>query len=274
MRTEQIVAAALTDFANYAAIRHGESCDEDFANLTGRLIADFGRERGLNMELHPEALDWRRMVKGPAVEPFVTRLSEDDHAQIVDNVRETVLDYVWRTKGGREVPVNGIRHEGTPPSSVVATKETAAPEVSLDWKFLEELELGPQAADPVAADPVMWLKERLHFWQRQLRLQDWDIAAEFATYQELGANNCGLLWSNRESKEARIRILRPEETPPASQIWGDWSREKFLVHELVHLYYLDWQTSNDREDPIYIAKEQAVEMLAGAFVSLAQGTPR
>lgn len=162
-----------------------------------------------------------------------------------------------KTSGGREVPVNGLRYEG--PGSV--RKEPDAQPNAVDDDLV------------MVYDSNLWLHQRLKFWQRQLRLQDWQITAQFATYTELGSKS-GALWDSREVKSAHIRILAFEENPPRSQSYGTWDREVFLVHELVHLFYLDWETSEDKEDPVFIAKEQAVELLSCALVRLSRGEER
>lgn len=168
------------------------------------------------------------------------------------------LDHPMHTSDGREVPVTGVRFEGQGPVRA---------EPPADALFAESP--GVQ----MVFDHDLWLQERLAFWQRQLRLLDWDITAEFSTYNEMQGRS-GLLWHNEESKEARIRILGRAEWPSPSTAYGTWDEEAFLLHELFHLFYLHWDTSEDKEDPIYIAKEQAVDLLATALLRLARGEPR
>lgn len=117
-----------------------------------------------------------------------------------------------------------------------------------------------------------WLDERLAYWQRILRLQDWRITAEFADARIMEGKS-GLTWFGATSKEARVRILPPSEWQSPSMRYGVWDEELFLIHELVHLHLTHWRDADSATEPTnpnldWEAKEQAIDLLATALFSL------
>lgn len=134
------------------------------------------------------------------------------------------------------------------------------------------------AAEPLVAmeyNPQRWIEEKCAFWQRQLRLQDWKIQVVRATALEM-AGKSGLTWAEGSVKEAKIHVLMREEWPAASQSYGAWDEELFLVHELMHLHLLAWESGAEREkNPReFEAKEMAIDLTAMALVKLARGEVR
>lgn len=119
------------------------------------------------------------------------------------------------------------------------------------------------------------LSERLAFWQRQLRLQDWEITAELANVHEVGSR-CALSNVNPSCKEARIRILAVAEWPVPSERVGLWDLEYFLIHELVHLHLNAWRgpAESDGDSMEYQQKEGAIDLIAGALWRLERGERR
>lgn len=144
----------------------------------------------------------------------------------------------------------------------------------------KEPERGPekgQSTDGMSVmefDPQRWLNERLVFWQRQLRLLDWNLSAELSTVAET-RGKAALTNVYSFTKEARIRLLAPEEFPPPSDRTGNWDMEYTLVHELVHLHMEGWGEDARVEDsPAWVAKECAIDMMADALVRLGRGEIR
>lgn len=119
-------------------------------------------------------------------------------------------------------------------------------------------------------NPQKWLEERLAFWQRQLRLQDWDLTVERSSQLETGGKSA-TTWMSPGSKEGRIRIWRREEWMGESQRYGTWDEELFLVHELVHLHLWAWKGADDEGDQHHEDKEAAIDLMAQALVRMSRG---
>jgi hypothetical protein len=143
----------------------------------------------------------------------------------------------------------------------------------MDQSFGAAVELERQKV--LNAPHPAWLAERCAFWQRQLRLEDWDVLAEFATQREIEGCS-GQTNTVRDLKKARIRILSPDEQPPWSEsTYRDDDPEQTLVHELLHLHLAYWVGEAENKDsPVFEAKEFAIDATASALVRLARGERR
>jgi hypothetical protein len=120
----------------------------------------------------------------------------------------------------------------------------------------------------------MDLDERLAYWQRQLRLQDWDVTISWASARELGEAN-GRTSLINTSKEAHVRILEEDEWPPESERTGHYDSEVTLVHELLHLHFRAWEGEAEESDTAeYRAKEAAIDLTSWALVRLDRGERR
>lgn len=104
------------------------------------------------------------------------------------------------------------------------------------------------------------------FWQRTLRLQDYDIAYRVVRESALGSGLLGRCHTSVSKKEALIQLA---ELPDATQ--GSWPElpidwERTLVHEMlhIHLHLLKIPVSGAEND----AEERAIEALSGVLVSL------
>jgi hypothetical protein len=84
------------------------------------------------------------------------------------------------------------------------------------------------------------LHERLKYWQRILRIQDWDVRLDLCGSDELG-ESYGDMREFREHRYAIVRILKPEALDPtdrwAKAFAGHQDLESILVHELLHIVF-------------------------------------
>lgn len=69
-----------------------------------------------------------------------------------------------------------------------------------------------------------WLQERCQFWQRQLRLSDWELIITYATSHELGRDYAHTN-VNAALKEARVRIMDPTDADAPSTRTGPYDVE-------------------------------------------------
>lgn len=130
----------------------------------------------------------------------------------------------------------------------------------------------------VAPGPVTdWinLEERLAYWQRQLRLEDWDIFVSWGNAADMGAR-AGETSVLRSLKRGKVKIISPDEWGAPSEMIGGYDSEATLVHELIHFHLDRWRgnAENDTSSAEYEIKEIAIEALSVALVNLSRGTPR
>lgn len=98
-------------------------------------------------------------------------------------------------------------------------------------------------------------------WQKVLRLQDWDVRITFARHFDIPERLGQCSWILNK-KAANIEILIPGDFNHSSEWRQDI--EKTVVHELLHLHFAPIDKDDSTEQPT----EQAIEALAGGFVSL------
>lgn len=115
------------------------------------------------------------------------------------------------------------------------------------------------------------LRERLAYWQRVLRLQDWDIVLDFADQRDMPSmTHRGSLEAQWNYRRALIKIADPATTRFENlafhQRFGSDDAEHTLVHELVHLILPSDGVPED-------AEEYAVESLTKALLHLDRGIP-
>lgn len=112
------------------------------------------------------------------------------------------------------------------------------------------------------------LDAKLKYWQRRLRLQDWDVKVRFVRMSSLDVSVLGTNSAGDSKREADIRLLHPADIE-GQNFWDvqavrNW--ERVLVHELLHLHMHDilpnWNGGTKR------AKHRAAERMIDA-VSIA-----
>lgn len=118
-----------------------------------------------------------------------------------------------------------------------------------------------------ATSRVDQLRERLAYWQKVLRLQDWDIQIEIARMPQFTSpDRAAEIHIHYTHKRAFIRILDPEDYSYNMVPWDPQDMEMSLVHELMHIYFYPAQ-----DHMTYHELEQAVHSLATAFVGMERG---
>jgi hypothetical protein len=114
------------------------------------------------------------------------------------------------------------------------------------------------------------LQRRCAYWQRILRLQDWDIEVVIARPDDIVG--VGLNEVASSLRQCTIRILGEDDarrrcvTLPNAAVMAD--TEITLVHELVHLHLHDFDGAPEEGSPAHRALERAVDALARALVAL------
>jgi hypothetical protein len=110
------------------------------------------------------------------------------------------------------------------------------------------------------------LQERCTYWQKVLRLQDWEVFVFVSRERNfLSPKSQGECEWVIGTKHASIRILDPADYPPNESFPQDM--ERILVHELLHLHFAPFDNSEvgSMEDN---AQEQAIESIASGLVLL------
>ena len=112
------------------------------------------------------------------------------------------------------------------------------------------------------------LKDAMKFWQKELRLQDWDITVEFVRLFDMGREAHGHCHYVRPLKEAHIRIIDPKDVDGTLLIPFD--AEQTLVHELLHIPICMFDDSENGSDKD-ILMEQFVNSMAKTLVKIKRG---
>jgi len=106
------------------------------------------------------------------------------------------------------------------------------------------------------------LNEALALWQKRLRLNDWQMSAEFSCPRDM--NGCrGDIATWGELAEAHIRITR-QDSNSNFDTGRPFDHEQILVHELIHGHFEGIAPS--REDSVrYMLWERGIEQMAKAI---------
>lgn len=109
------------------------------------------------------------------------------------------------------------------------------------------------------------LKERLKYWKKKLRLQDWMIWIELAKSQDMMNPNCEAQINHlQQNKQAKILIVHPDHRPHES--WYPQDMEWSLVHELLHLHLNPIENENNPNNYDFV--EQAIESITHGLIAL------
>lgn len=109
------------------------------------------------------------------------------------------------------------------------------------------------------------LQDRLQYWQKVLRLENWDVKVKIDRVFNLHPNTQGCCEWTLSRMEALIRILDPADWDPSCIYPQDM--ETTLVHELLHLHGARLPTMEENS-PGYIALEQMIHHCAYALTAL------
>lgn len=104
------------------------------------------------------------------------------------------------------------------------------------------------------------LQRTVRFWQKKLRLQNWQIAAEFATEDEMhAADNLGECIAQLCDHTAHIRIIREGD---------DRDLEITICHELLHVLFAELLPRDPIKEKLF---ESGVDHVANTLVFLRRG---
>lgn len=114
-------------------------------------------------------------------------------------------------------------------------------------------------------------RKALAYWQKQLRLQDWNITVKVARRSDMATNAYGEVSPSRIYRQADIALRDPTDFAD-----DDGPRERdmedSLVHELLHVVLKDCRIDARDDDGNLtsegIAEERAIDALAAAIVGL------
>ena len=106
------------------------------------------------------------------------------------------------------------------------------------------------------------LRSLCTYWQKVLRLQDWDVVIKFRRIFDMQPGTMGTVDWTLETKKAIVNILEPTDF---SNNDFEFDVEEVVVHELLHLHFCDKAEENNG---CPISVEQGIDALAGAFVKL------
>ena len=110
------------------------------------------------------------------------------------------------------------------------------------------------------------LNESLRVWQKELRLQDWEIVAVIRPSFKMSSqgSQASIEWT-LEEKTAMIHLLDPEEYP--TDLVREQDHEVSLVHELIHLHYAPFEdTANQSLE--HSMMELSIDVLSNTLVRL------
>lgn len=118
------------------------------------------------------------------------------------------------------------------------------------------------------------LQERLAFWQKALRLQDWRIKASFVDSDEMPDDGMGSCHVFRDGRMAVIAIQNPESFDPTGRFNKAFPEfydpERVLLHEMLHIPLDGLFNEDEAEEHEHTAQEWAIESLAEALIGLAR----
>lgn len=122
----------------------------------------------------------------------------------------------------------------------------------------------PKPAVRECAPPAQgYLGEKLAFWQRRLKLDDWKITIIMSRAKDLKPKTLGNIHWDADTKSATIRVLAASEYQLACPAMLD-DMEFTVVHELVHLEL----SSLPRSQASRSEEEHAVNRITEALLAL------
>jgi len=114
------------------------------------------------------------------------------------------------------------------------------------------------------------LEKCLKKWQRNLRLEDFDIVIKIKRFVNMNAgDSTGTIRANEWHKCVTISLLDPTdyiESNYNNMVWG-YDMEDSVVHELLHIHMFPY-TPEDKESLEYTALETCISTLANAFITI------
>jgi hypothetical protein len=121
-----------------------------------------------------------------------------------------------------------------------------------------------------SATPILLTQEELEragaYWQKALRLQDWDVKHVIARARDMGTAvaDCDYMES---LKRATIRVMDPIDNNTIPERWPR-DMEADLLHEILHLHFAPYYPRESAaNDPTRIAMEQAIDLISLALLN-------
>lgn len=109
------------------------------------------------------------------------------------------------------------------------------------------------------------LEQKLRYWQKRLRLQDWIIEVRLVRERELDGDYAAQVNWVLPKKMASVHILDQIDYPP--ELMGERDMENDLVHELLHLHLAPIHEHFGEGNSLYsMFEEQAIESIAFGLV--------
>lgn len=131
-------------------------------------------------------------------------------------------------------------------------------------------------------DKDKWLEERVGYWQRLLRLEDWRIGCKWCHHYQIGDEDSVPLAQveiDVRHKHGLVKVLMPDERTPVEDL-NDVDPlhdelEVSIVHELlpVSLAEQDFAVPDEikKTDPFWLGSERHIVNLSKALVTLDRG---
>lgn len=112
------------------------------------------------------------------------------------------------------------------------------------------------------------LRVRCRYWQKKLRLQDWNVEVTLKRHYEMAHPDCvGCTQIFDEEKDAKIELLSPLDIAGVAGSFINHEELNYditLVHELLHLHFSPFV--EDDTTPKGVAQEQAINAISKALV--------
>jgi hypothetical protein len=122
---------------------------------------------------------------------------------------------------------------------------------------------------PYPAQNLPNLPELCVFWQKVLKLQDWDVKIAIVHYHELDDGHLfGQSSWDIAKKFATIKILDYRDYHPGH--WWDRDQEGTLIHELLHLHLAPFKAANNWKEGTLemFTLENIIETIANSLLFL------
>lgn len=110
-------------------------------------------------------------------------------------------------------------------------------------------------------------EECLRWWQKTLRLQDWDIKVEIRRGYDMG-NMCGNANIRIKNNTADICLLDWNDLTDKQKLDDYFNQEATLVHELLHIIMDPFSGNIEADSLKHKLMEQAINRLSAALIKI------
>jgi hypothetical protein len=115
---------------------------------------------------------------------------------------------------------------------------------------------------------------RCAYWQKVLRLQDWDVEVRIVRQRDMAHGGAAELRTSSPYRAAVLTLRDPIDFKPSESIYDGRMRdmEDSIVHELLHLHTRDLNlpvaAPDDESTPIEVAHERCIDAISAAMITL------